>query len=103
MKDPKISDYAEENEDEDEQGGHSTTPSLRHSISSPPHLWHLIPQAPTLECVQQRFKSGCRGPDFTLVVHETSWLVIGYGIIVLAHVSQHSQKTFFLRLAGLLE
>src|SRR2546425_13373039 len=60
-------------------------------------------QAPGLESLEERSKFGSGGAHFSLIVGEAVRLVIGDGVVILAHVGQHAQQPVTLRLTGWVE
>ena len=55
---------------------------------------------PQLECLEQAPEFNRGGAHFPLVVRKTVRPVIGNRIVILAHVSEHAQESFALRLAA---
>src|SRR6266545_6730954 len=68
-----------------------------------PHHGHLMAKPPRLEPLDQTAEFDDGGAHFPLVVSKALRLVIGNGIVILAHVSEHAQQSLAFRRAAFAE
>lgn len=73
------------------------------SKAGSPHRRHLVSQSPGLKRLEQVVQVGGDSPHFLLVIDKSARLVIRNGIVIFAHVSQHTQQSPKLPLVRRLE